>query len=106
MKMVMEKVYISGPITGYDLQERRAAFARAAEYIRSKGSQPVNPQELGSDPNADYAAHMGTDIAALLRCDTVMFLPGWQMSKGCMLELAAAKIYHKWIVFYEEEGRP
>lgn len=99
----MERVYISGPITGYDLQERRAAFSRAAEYIIREGGHPVNPLELGSDPGLmDYAAHMGTDIAALLRCDTVMFLPGWQNSDGCTPELAAAKIYHKWIVFYED----
>ena len=103
----MEKVYISGPITGYDLQERRTAFARAAEYIRRKGGQPVNPLELGYDPGRmDYAAHMGTDIAALLRCDTVMFLPGWHASDGCTLEFAAARIYGKHIIFYaEEEGR-
>ena len=55
---------------------------------------------MSPDPNADYAAHMGTDITTLLRCDTVCFLPGWQMSKGCMLEFAAAKIYNKWITFF------
>lgn len=96
----MEKVYISGPITGYDLDERRAAFSRAAEYIRRNGGQPVNPLEPGSDPNADYAAHMGTDITALLRCDAVMFLPGWHASDGCALEFAAARIYHKHIMYY------
>ena len=101
----MEKVYISGPITGYDLQERRAAFSRAAEYIIRKGGQPVNPLELGYDPGRmDYAAHMGTDIAALLRCDTVMFLPGWHASDGCTLEFAAARIYRKHIMYYGEEG--
>lgn len=104
MKMTMEKVYISGPITGYDLQERRAAFSLAAEYIIRKGGQPVNPLELGSDPGLmDYAAHMGTDITALLRGEAVMFLPGWHASDGCTLEFAAARIYGKHIMFYDEE---
>ena len=103
MKMAMETVYISGPITGYDPQERRAAFSRAAEYIIRKGGQPVNPLEISPDPNADYAAHMGTDITALLRCEAVMFLPGWHVSDGCALEFAAARIYGKHIMYYEEE---
>ena len=35
----MEKVYISGPITGYDLEERRAAFARAADAEGERDSR-------------------------------------------------------------------
>ena len=45
---------------------------------------------------------MGNDIAALLECDAVLFLEGWQVSKGCQLEHKAAELYDK-IKYYKLE---
>lgn len=36
---------------------------------------------------------MGFDISGLLLCDAVYFSRGWEQSKGCRLEHAAAEIY-------------
>ena len=36
---------------------------------------------------------MGFDIADLLRSDAAYFSRGWEQSKGCRLEHAAAEIY-------------
>ena len=49
-----------------------------------------------------YEAVIGTDITALLLCDAVLFMDGWETSKGCRLEHAAAEIYEKEI-WYDEE---
>ena len=42
-----KKVYISGAIAHYDLEERMAAFGHAARYLSIKGYEPVNPFENG-----------------------------------------------------------
>jgi hypothetical protein len=46
-----------------------------------------------------YNDYMGYDIAVLLeKADAVAFCKGWQNSKGCRLERAAAEIYDKEIL--------
>ena len=49
-------------------------------------------------PKTSYAEHIGRDITALLECDAVLVLPGWVESKGCALEMEAARIYGKKIL--------
>ena len=67
--------------------------------LEKKGHTPVSPLDIDhSDPDF-YEAVIGTDITALLCCDAVVFLDGWQESKGCTLEHAAAKIYNKLITY-------
>ena len=89
------KVYISLPITGHDIEQVEAGCIYASAVLRKKGHTPVSPLDVSPDPEASYAEHMGRDITALLECDAVMFLDGWEESKGCMLEHAAAEIYGK-----------
>lgn len=93
------KVYISLPITGHDIEEVEARLIFAKAVLEKKGHTPVSPLDVSDNPDASYAEHMGRDIAALLECDAVVFLEGWQESKGCTLEHAAAKIYNKLITY-------
>ena len=93
------KVYISLPITGHDIEEVEARCIFAKSVLKKKGRMPVSPLDIDhSDPDF-YEAVIGTDITALLCCDAVVFLDGWQESKGCTLEHAAAKIYNKLITY-------
>lgn len=85
-----KKVYISGPIAHYDLEERRAAFDHAARYLSIKGYEPVNPFENGVSQDAHWKEHMRADIALLLECDCIYMLQDWEMSKGAKLELDVA----------------
>lgn len=75
----------------------------ASGVIQSKGHTPVSPFEVSPDHDATYAEHIGTDITALLVCEAVLFLPGWQKSKGCRLEYEAAVIYGKEMYFDLDE---
>lgn len=86
------KIYISGPITGKP-NLNREAFAQAAEAIRAAGHEAVNPHEitapLGDD--APWEEYMKIDIAALVTCDAILLLEGWQGSKGARLENKIAR---------------
>lgn len=84
------RVYISGPIAHYNLEERRKAFAEAKRRLRKSGYLPVNPMENGLPQPGDWREHMRVDIRNLLRCQYIYFLPDWQFSKGCRLELNVA----------------
>lgn len=92
------KIYISLPISGRDIEQVEASCIFAAGVIEKKGHTAVSPLDVSPDPDAPYSVHMGNDIAALLECDAVLFLDGWQESKGCQLEHRAAELYGKIII--------
>lgn len=43
-----KKVYISGAIAHYDLEERKAAFSAAATHLRAQGYHPALHQDGGT----------------------------------------------------------
>ena len=89
------KIYISLPITGYDLQERK----QYAESVKKRlqqiytDSEIITPFDVCSDPSLPYEELIAKDIAALLTCDMVYVCNGSNHSKGCRLECYAALIY-------------
>jgi hypothetical protein len=81
----MTKTYIAGPMTGLpDLNF--PAFHQAAEWLRGMGHEVVNPAEINPDHHMSWEACMRSDIAALVTCDAIMLLPGWEDSRGAKLE--------------------
>lgn len=76
------KVYISGAIAHYDMDERKEAFSRAEEELKAQGYDPVNPFRNGLPDEAHWRAHMRADIALLLACDYIYMLKDWELSKG------------------------
>jgi len=86
------KVYISGPVTGvFDLN--RAAFDLGAAYLEARGDEPVNPLSLqvAFMREAEWADYMRVDIRALLDCEGILVLPGWEGSRGACLEVMIAR---------------
>lgn len=99
------KVYISAPITGYDLNERRKMFAQWAQMLVDAGCEPVNPMEKGLPDSAPYKEHMKADIANLLKCDGYILHKSWPESRGCKCEESvAAACGIKFIGFIGENG--
>jgi len=79
------KVYISGQITGLDIDEARANFENAENLVRSMGLRPVNKLN-GSDQSKKWKEHMVRDIELLFGCDAIFMIPGWKKSKGARIE--------------------
>ena len=79
------RIYIAGPMTGLpDLNF--PAFHAAAVRLRGLGHTVINPAEINSNPDADWADCMRKDIAELVTCDAVALLLGWSNSRGATLE--------------------
>ena len=106
------KIYISGPITGLPQAKARANFAAAADQIRRKGHEPVNPcltQELLDPKTTSWSQYMEVCLALLRVCDALVFLPGAARSKGSNLEAFEARNHNKKVFMsieeiYEEGG--
>jgi hypothetical protein len=84
------KIYISGPISGIE-RGNRPAFVLGEEILKSLGHEPVNPHKLGHEPDDDWSTRMRRDIAALVTCDAVALLPGWEDSRGAKIEAGLAE---------------
>ena len=85
-----KKVYVSGAIAHYNIDERKGAFTSAERYLSLKGYEPVNPFKNGLPDEAHWREHMRADIALLLGCDYIYMLQGWELSKGAKQELDVA----------------
>lgn len=115
------KVYISGPISGLTQEEYHTAFARAEAMLLEMEHEPVNPIKIAACADEDcyerlndgsdlpipgggaplkedgvtflhhYGCYMKYDIIALLECEAIALLPGFENSRGAQVELAVAK---------------
>jgi hypothetical protein len=88
--MEKDKVYISGAIAHYNIDERKGAFLDAENRLRAMGFVPVNPFKNGLPDEAHWREHMRADIRLLLDCNFIYMLQGWELSKGAKLELDVA----------------
>lgn len=87
-----DRVYISGPMTGYP-QFNFPAFEQASKMLRVIGFEVVSPHEFGEgEPGKTWADYLRQDLAAMLDgCDSVATLHGWEKSRGATLEVHVAQ---------------
>ena len=85
----MKTIYLSGPMTGLPDLNFPAFHAQAAR-LRDLGYTVINPAELHLDPGAPWHACLRADLKALLDCDGIVLLDGWERSAGAHLEMHVA----------------
>lgn len=85
----MKHIYVSGPMTGIP-EHNFPAFNAETARLRSLGYTVSNPVEINPDVGTPWHECLRADIRAMMDCDTLALLPGWEMSAGANLELHIA----------------
>lgn len=82
-----KKVYISLPISGLDLETRKDVALRAEIQLRGLGYDVFNPLGDGWVAGLSQNEYMKRDLKALLDCDAIYMMKGWNHTLNCKLEL-------------------
>lgn len=82
------RLYLSGGMRGYP-HHNYPLFNDISFQLRQQGLEVVNPAEIpGTSEGTPREVCMQRDIEALIGCDAIAGLPGWQMSPGAQVEVA------------------
>lgn len=116
--MKRKTVYIAGPITG--VPEYYKPFEQAMDELQAAGFIPLNP--CWQPEGLERWQYMKLGLSMLECADAALFLPGWEKSEGCKLEMAYCKNTGKpyapcedlerlgfpclWLKFYFDEHDP
>jgi hypothetical protein len=91
--------------TSVPTEETPVTSTDTADRLAADGYVPVNPFDVPPHPacicpeavSADgaggghqWGCYLRGDLAALLGCDAILMLPGWESSHGARLELTVA----------------
>lgn len=94
------RLYVSGPITGYP-EHNKPMFDAVADKLRGAGHEVLNPHDvctiigehdcLGpcnpSEALLPWEDYLRADLSAMLQqADGLAMLPGWENSRGALLE--------------------
>ena len=100
-KELKRKIYLSGPMTGYEPREYRRRFGEAEAILRRHGYGCINPCRVWPcrfpwlfrlmnavlGKRLAYAVILAYDLILLMtRADGIAMLPGWQASRGAQIE--------------------
>lgn len=101
--MSLPRLYVSGPMRGYE-EFNFPAFHAAAADLRAAGFEVCNPAEVmlacgcqagtfcGSEFKHEWQEYLRADLRAMLDgADAVATLSGWERSKGARLEVHVAR---------------
>ena len=83
------KIYISGPMTGIE-DFNKPAFNYWSNKVSLRGHEAVNPAALPMPKDPSWCEFMKQDIRALMDCEAVLCLPGWEFSRGAKIEVNLA----------------
>lgn len=86
----MKKIYISGPISGYNYSERKQLFRSVQQELEKRGYEVFNPIFNGLPEDAPTHEHMRVDFKMLCECEEIILLPKWNHSAGCTQEFNVA----------------
>lgn len=97
----MDKIYISGRISGLPIEDVTAKFEAAEAKLKVQGYEVVNPLKNGIPDNATWEVHVAMDVLLLMGCNAIYLLPDWSLSKGATLEKNLSELTGKKMIYEE-----
>jgi hypothetical protein len=85
----MKRIYVAGPMSGLP-DFNYPAFHAAAEDLRALGYHVENPADNTPPACGTWEGWMRKALAQIITCDAMAMLPGWERSKGAVLEFNVA----------------
>lgn len=89
MKNTDKKIFISGAISS-KMDTYKKDFADFEESLRKMGFKNIMSPAVLPSEGFSYENYMAITDAMLKSCNVVVFMDGWQESKGCKIEYEGA----------------
>ena len=97
------KIAISQPMRGKTTKEILAERAGIVAKLENMGIEVVNTiLDISEGKSPIY--YLGESIKKLSEADAILFMPGWELSRGCFIEHQVAEEYGKPIILLPFEG--
>ena len=89
------RIMISQPMTGRTVGDIRRERSKVINKLKEDGHEVIDTvfNFEGKDPYNDGLFYMGHSILAMSEVDAVVFMPGWDKSRGCKIEHELALRY-------------
>lgn len=87
------RLYVSGPMTGLP-EHNYPTFAAATNALVDAGYDVSSPHEIViTKPHGEPTWHdyMRAAVRMLTHCDAIAVLPGWEKSRGALVEIDLAR---------------
>ena len=85
----MNKIYISGKITGME-EEAFILFEKVEKELVGLGFDVVNPMKLPHNHDKSWESYMKECLEAMDDCSIIYLLHNWHRSKGAKVEIKKA----------------
>lgn len=91
-----QTVMISQPMRGKSEAQIRRERMELEELLAARNDVVVDTvltDTISSNIKNAALVCLGESLKIMAKCDAVVFMPGWNMARGCILEHQAAKDY-------------
>ena len=97
------KVMISQPMRGRTEEEIKKERELVVKQLESEGHEVVDTIfNLEVPKGYDKAIYyLSKSIEVISQVDAVVFMPGWNLTRGCAIEKSVAELYGKYIKYVE-----
>lgn len=88
--MGKQKIFIAGQIVGLPYSVARKIFMSKAEILTAQGFDVINPMDLDVPAGSSWTKHMAAGVAALIECDRIFMIDGWELANESRVEFKVA----------------
>jgi hypothetical protein len=85
------KIYISGAITNNPNAKEQFDKAKQTLLELNKKYYPISPMDLPHYHDQKWSSYMREDIKAMMDCQGIYLIEGWEKSKGARIEKELAE---------------